>query len=260
MSRTQRAESAELHTEHIQRLDWRRANAAPRPRRVEYRLRAKRQRPPETFQAPPSRLQGSELDAVFVSPTPRGQQVQQVSGEYLPAAAGLAYAGIVKERYQHSMHLRAPVGGFAGTAAGQLRASPAVKPSCGPVPTATTEQAGKGFSRSVHDLTLWPWHAPASIWLWRHSPNGSCASQHLGASAEDQSRQEMIQLAARQDGYRLSAGLPDPWPVACSTRSPLFSCSGSLRLLGLGQQDRPLARTSKAPLQPSNLAATRVAS
>lgn len=43
------------------------------------------------------------------------------------------------------MHLRAPVGSFAGTVTGQLRASPAVKPSCGPVPTATTEQAGKSF-------------------------------------------------------------------------------------------------------------------
>lgn len=166
---------------------------------------------------------------------------------------------LASSRSAPSMHLRA-AGGFAGTVTGQLRASPAVKPSCGPVPTATTEQAGKGFS--VHDLTLAMARPCIHLALAALPRRQLCqpASGRARTSAKDQSRQEMIQLAARLDGYRLSAGLPDPWPVACSTTSPLFSCSGPPRLLGLGQPARLLARASKAPLQPSNLAATRVAS
>ncbi|KAL9483550.1 hypothetical protein ACSS6W_002339 [Trichoderma asperelloides] len=149
------------------------------------KLRARRQRPPETFQAPPSRLQGSELDAVFVSPTPRGQKV---SGEYLRAGAGLAYAGIVTERYKHA---------FTSTS-WQL---------CRP---------GKA-SGSVHDLILSPWHAPASIWSVGTPPTAAVPASIWKAqqrALKIRADMRLTQLAARQDGYRLSAGLPDPWSLA----------------------------------------------
>lgn len=66
-------------------------------------LSAKRQRPPETFQAPPLRSRDPSSTPFLSLPPPAGSKYSfQVSGKYQPAAAGRTYAGIVEERSKHA--------------------------------------------------------------------------------------------------------------------------------------------------------------
>lgn len=74
MGKTQRAGSADVGTAYLQHLSWQHAKAALRPRRTKYRAQCEEAAPARNIPSTPITLQGSELDAVFVSPTPRGQQ------------------------------------------------------------------------------------------------------------------------------------------------------------------------------------------
>ncbi|GFP54525.1 hypothetical protein TASIC1_0004014900 [Trichoderma asperellum] len=72
-------------------------------------------------------------------------------------------------------------------------------------------------SGSVHDLILSPWHAPASIWSVGTPPTAAVPASIWKAqqrALKIRADMRLTQLAARQDGYRLSAGLPDPWSLA----------------------------------------------